>query len=63
MRDALERQEDHRLPRDFVLELVALHMPNEDFEAVFRTFTAWGQFADLLSYDERTETIELPDAR
>jgi hypothetical protein len=37
-------------------------MPNEDFEAVFGTFTSWGQFADLLSYDERTDTIALPDA-
>ncbi len=60
--DALERQDDHRLPRDFVLELVALHMPNEDFEAVFGTFASWGQFADLLSYDERTDSIALPDA-
>jgi NitT/TauT family transport system ATP-binding protein len=63
VRDALLRQDDHRLPRDFVLELAALHMPNEDLEAVFGTFAAWGQFADLLAYDERTDTIELPDAR
>ncbi|HEX9051593.1 MAG TPA: nitrate/sulfonate/bicarbonate ABC transporter ATP-binding protein [Anaeromyxobacter sp.] len=63
VRDALERQDDHRLPRDFVLELAALHMPNEDFEAVFGTFASWGQFADLLAYDERTDTIALPDAR
>jgi NitT/TauT family transport system ATP-binding protein len=60
VRDALARREDHRLPRDFVLELVALHMPNEDFEAVFATFAAWGRFADLLAYDERSETIGLP---
>jgi NitT/TauT family transport system ATP-binding protein len=63
VRDALLHQDDHRLPRDFVLELVALHMPNEDFETVFGTFASWGQFADLLAYDERTDTIALPDAR
>ena len=61
VRDALERREDHRLPRDFVLELVALHMPNEDFEAVFATFATWGRFADLLAYDERSETLALPE--
>jgi NitT/TauT family transport system ATP-binding protein len=63
VRDALERREDHRLPRDFVLELVAVHMPNEDFEAVFATFAAWGRFADLLAYDERTETLALAGPR
>jgi NitT/TauT family transport system ATP-binding protein len=62
VRDALLSSEDHRLPREFVLELVALHMPNEDFEAVFATFIAWGQFADLLAYDEQAETLELPNA-
>jgi NitT/TauT family transport system ATP-binding protein len=60
--DALDRQEDHRVPRDFVLELVALHMPNEDFEAVFSTFVAWGRFAELLAYDEAAEQLALPEA-
>ncbi len=62
VRDALLLHDDHRLPRDFVLELVALHMPNEDLEAVFGTFVAWSRFADLLAYDEPAETFELPDA-
>jgi NitT/TauT family transport system ATP-binding protein len=61
VRDALVRQDDHRLPRDFVLELAAVHMPNEDFDSVFATFAAWGRFADLLAWDERTDAIELTE--
>jgi NitT/TauT family transport system ATP-binding protein len=57
VRDASMRQEDHRIDRDFVLELIAVHMPNEDYEAMFETFVHWARFADLFSYDERTETI------
>jgi NitT/TauT family transport system ATP-binding protein len=58
--EALARQENGRLGRDFVLELIALHMPNEDYDAVFETFLDWGRFADLFSYDEATEVIERP---
>jgi NitT/TauT family transport system ATP-binding protein len=58
--DAATRQEEHRIDRDFVLELVAVHMPNEDYEAMFETFVAWGRFADLLSYDDQTGTVVLP---
>jgi NitT/TauT family transport system ATP-binding protein len=59
VRDALVRQEEHRVDRDFVLELIAVHMPNEDYESMFETFVDWARFADLLSYDEQTETIAL----
>jgi len=55
--EALTRQEEHRVDRDFVLELIAVHMLNEDYDRVFATFLNWARFAELFSYDEATETI------
>jgi NitT/TauT family transport system ATP-binding protein len=49
---AIARHRDHQVDRDFVLELIALNMPNEDYEAMFDTFVGWSRFADLFSYDE-----------
>jgi NitT/TauT family transport system ATP-binding protein len=57
--DAVARQEDHLVDRDFVLELLALHLPNEDYEGMFETFVKWSRFANLFSYDEESETIAL----
>lgn len=54
---ALARSEDHRVDRDFVLELIALNMPNEDYEAMFVTFVGWARFADLFSYDEESGIV------
>jgi NitT/TauT family transport system ATP-binding protein len=62
VRDAIARGEGRRIDRDFVLELVAVQLPNEDYEGMFETFVAWARFADLFTYDEATETIELPSA-
>ncbi len=60
VRDALSRQENHRLQRDFVLETIAVSMPNEDYEAMFETFVNWARFGAVLDYDEATETLALP---
>ena len=46
LQDALQRQERHRLDRDFVLELLAVHMPNENYD-------------ELFAYDEETGTLSL----
>ena len=60
VRDALSRQESHQLPGDFVLETVAVNMPNEDYESMFETFVNWARFGDVLEYDEATDTLTLP---
>jgi NitT/TauT family transport system ATP-binding protein len=57
VRDALERQEKHQLERDFVLETIAVNLPNEDFERMFQTFVAWARSADLFAYDEAAELV------
>jgi NitT/TauT family transport system ATP-binding protein len=52
VRDALEAEPNHRLPRDFVLELIVLRMPAEDYERVFTTWIGWARYGDLFAYDE-----------
>jgi len=43
--------------RDFVLELIVLHMPFESYERVFETMVQWARFGDLFAYDEGSETF------
>jgi NitT/TauT family transport system ATP-binding protein len=57
--DALQRQPGHKLDRDFVLETIVLHMPQEHYERVFETFVRWARFGDLFAYDEAGETLTL----
>ena len=61
MREALERaRRSTSSHRDFVLETIAVNMPNEDYEQIFETFVRWARFGDLFAYDEATETLSLP---
>jgi NitT/TauT family transport system ATP-binding protein len=60
IRDALDRQEKHRLDREFVLEVIAVNMPMEDYERMFETFMNWARVGDLFAYEEATETLTLP---
>ncbi|HZT82388.1 MAG TPA: AAA-associated domain-containing protein, partial [Gemmataceae bacterium] len=57
--DALVRQPRHEADRLFVLETIALHLPDEDNERTFQTFVRWARFGDLLAYDEVRQTISL----
>ncbi|HVP67121.1 MAG TPA: nitrate/sulfonate/bicarbonate ABC transporter ATP-binding protein [Anaeromyxobacteraceae bacterium] len=56
---ALGRAERHEVDKDFVLELVALYLPTEDFEATFATLVDWARFGDLFAYDDETEALAL----
>ena len=57
--DVLQRQADHKIDRDFLLETVILNMPQEDYQKMFDTFLTWARFGDLIGYDEATEMISL----
>ena len=61
VRDALQAADEHRLDRDWVLELVAIQLPSESYEAIFDTLVNWGRFGDLFSYDEASETLTLSE--
>jgi cobalt-zinc-cadmium resistance protein CzcA len=59
MYEALQRQPDHALDRDFVLETIVTRMPYENYERVFNTFLRWGRFGEMFTYDEQTQRLAL----
>jgi NitT/TauT family transport system ATP-binding protein len=60
--EALSRAEGRPVDREFVLEIIAVNAPNEDYEAMFVTFVAWAQYANLFAYDDERGEIALPEA-
>jgi cobalt-zinc-cadmium resistance protein CzcA len=58
--DALQRQPDHRLDRDFVLETIITRMPYENYEKVFNTLVRWARYGNLFTYDESTQRLAQP---
>ena len=58
--DLLQRQPNHTVDSDFVLETIVLAMPYENYEKVFNTFIRWARFGELFHYDEATQRISLP---
>jgi NitT/TauT family transport system ATP-binding protein len=57
VREATRRTGGGRLTREFVLELIAVALPLEDYEAVFERFVSWSRYGDLFAYDDATETL------
>jgi NitT/TauT family transport system ATP-binding protein len=60
--EALARGEGRPLDREFVLEVIAVNAPNEDWEAMFETFVVWARFGNLFSYDDERGELALPEA-
>ncbi|HEX9244136.1 MAG TPA: nitrate/sulfonate/bicarbonate ABC transporter ATP-binding protein [Anaeromyxobacter sp.] len=59
---ALARGEGRPLDREFVLELIAVNAPNEDWEAMFETFLTWARYGNLFAYDEERGELAPPGA-
>jgi len=59
LREVIERQPRRRVDRDFVLEMLALALPNENTEHVWDTVIAWGTFGGLLDYDAHADELTL----
>jgi NitT/TauT family transport system ATP-binding protein len=57
--DALHREGRHGIDGEFVMELMVMNMPHENYERMFRTFIAWGRYGNLFSYDDHTDKITL----
>jgi NitT/TauT family transport system ATP-binding protein len=57
--DALQREPNHRLDQDFVMETVILALPGENYEKTFQTFVRWARFGNLFAYDDDRQTISL----
>jgi NitT/TauT family transport system ATP-binding protein len=59
--EALRRQPEHEVDREFLLETILLHMPQENYERICDTFIGWARFGDLFAYDETTQRITLQE--
>jgi NitT/TauT family transport system ATP-binding protein len=59
---ALARGGGRPVDREFVLELIAVNAPNEDWEAMFETFVAWARYGNLFAYDDERGELALPEA-
>jgi NitT/TauT family transport system ATP-binding protein len=57
--EALERSERHRISREFVLETIAVSLPQEDYERAFLRLVSWGRHGDLFAYDDVAEVLTL----
>jgi NitT/TauT family transport system ATP-binding protein len=53
----LDRQPDHEVERDFVLDTLALALPGENLERTFDTLANWAQAGDLFEYDDVRERL------
>jgi NitT/TauT family transport system ATP-binding protein len=63
VKDALHRQPDQEVNKDFVLETLVLRLPQENCEKVFDTLIHWARYGNLFAYDEEGETITLLESR
>jgi NitT/TauT family transport system ATP-binding protein len=57
--DFLQKDEDHALDKDYLLDLIVLRMPYENYEKVFATFIGWARYGELFRYDEDREKLSL----
>jgi NitT/TauT family transport system ATP-binding protein len=60
VRDAIDRSDQKRVSKEFVLETIAILMPQENYEKVFRRLVAWARYGELFSYDADAETLSPP---
>jgi NitT/TauT family transport system ATP-binding protein len=56
--EMLRRAPGRILDRDTVFSTLVLHLPQENYEQIFRTFIGWARFGELYNYNERTRTLE-----
>lgn len=57
--EILTRSEDHRADEDTFLEILALHLPAEDSEALLKTVIDWGRYAELIGYSPEDQQLYL----
>ena len=55
----LRRQEDLQLPKDVVLEELAVWLPDENPETMFKTIVNWGRYTELFAYDADEERLSI----
>ncbi len=59
VREAIVRSGLERISKEFVLEIIAVMMPQEDYEKLFLRLVDWARYAELLAYDDDSQTLSL----
>jgi hypothetical protein len=57
--EILSRSDDRRADEDAFLEILALHLPAEDSEALLKTVIDWGRYAELIGYSPEDQQLYL----
>lgn len=57
--EALQRAEEHRADEDAFLEIIAIHLPAENAEALLKTVIDWGRYTELLGYSPDDQQLYL----
>ncbi len=60
--ERLRRGPGGRLPADVVRTDLAIHLPHEPTQKLFKTVVAWGRYGELLGYDSGTDEVYLGPA-
>ena len=55
----LRGQPDHSLPKEVVLEHLAMLLPNESPQKQFNTMVNWGRYAELFGYNKDEDRFYL----
>ena len=55
----LKEAQKHRLSEEVVLEELAVRLPTEDLDQLFKTIVGWGRFAELFGYSPEDQTLYL----
>jgi NitT/TauT family transport system ATP-binding protein len=55
----LSEAANKRLPQDVVEEELAVRLPTEDIDQIFKTIIAWGRFAELFGYSAEDKVLYL----
>ncbi|MBI1851551.1 MAG: nitrate/sulfonate/bicarbonate ABC transporter ATP-binding protein [Planctomycetes bacterium] len=58
--DMIQRQPDHEIEKDLVLETIVMNMPQENYNKIFDTFLRWSRVGGLFAYDEDTQRLSIP---
>jgi NitT/TauT family transport system ATP-binding protein len=55
----LREASDTRLPKEIIIEELAIRLPGQDYERLFETIVGWGRYAELLGYEPQSEMLYL----
>lgn len=59
LHEILERQPDHAVDSDFLLETIITRMPYESYEEIFSTLVTWARYGELFAFEPATHRITL----